>query len=98
MGGHHERRTADLDLEPERLTLLFGARLRCADAVEAACVIGIREQTELFTVSISGRGATLGDCTVWTVRCQRMPNDCSGSRRGAAQLHVRIAAIGGGTF
>jgi hypothetical protein len=51
-----------------------------------------------FTTSASGRGATRRHCTVWTVRCQRMPNNCSCSRRAAAQLHVRIAALGGRTL
>jgi hypothetical protein len=46
----------------------------------------------------SGRGATRGGGTVWTVRCQSLPNDCCCSRRGAAPPHVRSAAIGGCTL
>jgi hypothetical protein len=39
------------------------------------------------------------DCTVWTVRCQhRLNNFRLQPARSRAQLHVRIAALGGCTF
>jgi hypothetical protein len=61
-------------------------------------VLNAHQHSQQVHCLSSRHGFARGDCTVWTVRCQSRANDCTCSRREAALLHVRIAAVGGCTL